>query len=166
MKLLITGHGECGKDTAAELLSEELGIKNGMSISKAMSVQVAERLGVDPETAYEQRRDNRILWMEVINGFRFSDPTKPLREAFRYGDIVSGARMKCEVDDRTEGLFDFLIWVDRKSVPVDPTLELLTEDCDFVLNNNGTLEQLKEQVEKLAYKLTAAQSKKYHAIKG
>jgi hypothetical protein len=55
-----------------------------------------------------------------------------------------------------EGLVDCIVWVDAsKRKPPEPStsITIMQSDCDFVIDNNGSLEDLKVEVQKLVEKL-------------
>lgn len=140
MKILIIGHGGCGKGEVADRICKLTGLKNAGSVSEFMSEYMAKILKTTPEKAYANRRNHRELWAEKIDEFRAGDPGKILRTMAELGDVINGGRRREEFDP-VRHLFDCVVWVAR-SVPIDPTMQLHVDDADVVLDNNGTLEDL------------------------
>lgn len=67
--------------------------------------------------------------------------------------IYVGMRSRAEFD-KTKGLFDSVIWVDRSEhVKKEPSssMELTKEDADFVIDNNGSIEDLRVNVRILGF---------------
>lgn len=139
MKIVIIGHGECGKDSVANAISSRYGLSFKGSISWYMKAHVAKELEVSEMTAWDSRRDNRHLWRDSIDAYREGDPARIIRECFKLADIVTGVRPAEEMESAlAEGLIDCVIWVER-NVPIDPTLELNKEVADVIIDNTGSL---------------------------
>lgn len=135
-KVLFVGYGRAGKDEAAQFAEAHLGLRYGGSFSWHAKEYVAERMGVHPMTAWENRHENRKDWYMLCNEMREVDITVLAKKALATGDIVAGLRDKPELDAVvSQGLFDSIVWVDRE-VPVDPTVTFTMFD---VLNAGGTI---------------------------
>lgn len=150
-RILFVGHGRCGKDTGLELLSAITGLKNAGCLSKYLAEHVANRLGTTWQDAYRLRHENRELWFKIGNELRANDPAILLREAFQYGDMTGGLRAREEIQFvKQYRMVDLIIWVENKRVPVDPTLKFGPEECDVVIENNGTVDEYAERLKRLA----------------
>jgi hypothetical protein len=89
---------------------------------------------IDPEDAdkcYEDRRNWRALWGELIALYNHSDPTRLAREVLRDAGVYVGMRRWVELRACLEAnLFDVIYWVDAgdrvqkrdESLDVSPVL--------------------------------------------
>lgn len=153
MKLFICGHGRHGKDTAAEILRDELGVRFESSslfcAEKIVKPYLDERCIMydSAEERYNDRHNHRELWFEAIREFTKDDPTRLSRELFKVHDIYVGIRSREEFL-ASKYLADVSIWVDasKRLDYIDPTCEILESDCDITITNNGTLEAFKSLV--------------------
>lgn len=152
--LAFCGYGRHGKDEAAYALHRQTYLHYDGSLSWAALPYMAERLGMPMQMAWERRHDNRELWRKCLDELRADDPTKLVRMSLEGATIVVGIRAKAElVSVREAGLIDHFVWVDRPGFGVDPTVEYGPEDCDCVLGNTGSLEDLDSSVRRLALEL-------------
>lgn len=137
MKLIIIGHGGCGKDYAAGYLARTKGLRNCGSVSAHCMDYVAAMLGYsDPARAYAERRERREEWAAAIDQYRKGDPAIIIREMFAKGDIIAGVRRREEFEAaKAEGLIDVTLWVEA-DVPYDPTNELTNPDADYMVMND------------------------------
>lgn len=152
--ILIVGHGRAGKDEACKYLASITQLRNAGTTSKYLCKHVARRLGLSEEEAYARRHESdemRTLWYRIGNEVREKGPTTLIREALEHGEITGGIRDLEEIRAaKREGLFDLIVWVERKSAPVDPTLKFTSEDADIIIENNGTLEEFQDRLRQLA----------------
>jgi hypothetical protein len=152
-KLMIIGHARHGKDTVASILTETFGLK-ALSSShyagqKVMMPFFASK-GINYsswEECYVDRGNHRQDWHEQIALYNTPDKAKLPREIYQLSDIYVGIRCDEEFKAaKAEGLFDFSIWVDRsKHLPPEPyeSNKLNYKMADHIIDNNGTLQQLK-----------------------
>lgn len=158
MKLLIIGHGRHGKDTVAECLRDDYGMT-----FKSSSMHCAESV-VYPvmkwqhsyesvEECYADRHNHRATWFDLIANYCSEDLARIGREIFEVSDIYCGLRNKREFHAiKNNGLVDFTIWVDRSDhLPPEPKDSMSLEPwmADFVIDNNGTLDQLYQNIDDL-----------------
>lgn len=142
VKILLCGHGRCGKDEGAMFLAKLTGLRYAGSFSWAALPYMAKILGQHPCQAWEQRHQNREKWKLELDFLRAVDQCYLAREVLKTGDIAAGLRDKKEIDAvRAEQLFDHIIWIDRPGTPVDPTVTFGPADCDEVIWNDGTLSE-------------------------
>lgn len=157
MKLLITGYGRHGKDTVCGILRDRYGLK-----FESSSFFVAERhvrgylqskYGLvynTLEACYADRVNHRDKWFEAIVDFNTPDLARMGREMLVDNDIYCGLR---NIDEframKRENLFDLSVWVDASCrLPPEPetSMTIKAEDCDLLLDNNGTLSELRHLV--------------------
>lgn len=157
-KLLIIGHGRHGKDTVCELLAESHGF-NFKSSSKFCSERfIFDNLkylyGYTNEAeCYSDRHNHRQEWYDAICAYNIPDPERLGREIFEEHDIYCGLRNKKEFHAmKNTGVFDYAIWVDRSDYLPPESKESMTLEIwmsDFVIDNNGTLDDLRNNTDKL-----------------
>lgn len=161
-KLVVTGYARHGKDTVCELLKEEHGFTFESSSQAAGFKAVYPTLRTKYkyktfEDCYNDRVNHRQEWFELIKAYNTPDLAKLGREIFQYYDIYCGLRSMAELETMiVEGLVDCIVWVDASArVEAEPStsITITRNDCDFVVDNNGTLDDLKVEVQRLVEKL-------------
>jgi hypothetical protein len=150
---MIFGYARHGKDTVAEILHESLGLRfvsSSFAAAEKVMVPFLASKGItyaNLDDCYADRVNRRQDWYEQIKAYNTPDSAKLAREIYADNDIYVGIRNAVEFEAiRDEGLFDYSIWVDRsKHVPPESTVStsVLPSMADYVLDNNGTLEQLR-----------------------
>lgn len=153
---MVIGHARHGKDSVCNLLRD---IYNLSFVSSSQFV--AEKAvrpwllakGIeypDYDSMYADRVNHRADWFDAIADYIKDDPGKLGRELFAIHDIYCGIRNATEYKAlKAEGAFDVCFWVDRGLI-VDDEKEssntMRPEHADFIINNNGSLEQLRGEV--------------------
>jgi len=150
--ILILGHGECGKSTLTEIISEVTGL-TGIASSKFMAEIVARKLGYKTvEEAWEDRRNHRAVWKQAIVEYRQDDPARIVRELYEDNHIYEGLRDREEFEaSKEEGLFDLIVYIHRPGIAVDPTMDMNEGDADLVILNTGDKEDYQEKCYRFAY---------------
>lgn len=146
MKIAVIGHGRSGKDTVAELMAKQTGLRFDGSISWCVKERVADVLGASSQSSWENRHQHRDEWRRIIDGFRASDPGCVIQDILCHADIVSGIRSRAEFE-ATKHLFKHVIWIER-DVPIDPTLELTRADATSEIDSTGPVDTLPGEVAK------------------
>lgn len=154
-KVLILGHGRHGKDTVAEMMHEMYGIVFKSSSWAAAEIFIYNQLrawGYDYssfEECYEDRHDHRALWKSLITKYNARDRARLCREILRTNDCYVG--MRCELEyAASRHMFTHVVWVDAlKRLPEDPTMTISRDPSMIVIDNNGTLKHLEQQVKDL-----------------
>jgi dephospho-CoA kinase len=158
VKLLVAGHGRHGKDTVCEILRDEYGYTFKSSSQAASDIflyaSLKDVLGyTTEEECYADRSNFRALWFELIKAYNHRDLAALGKRIFEGHDIYCGIRNKEEFLALSEsGSFDVSIWVDSSERhPIEDTSSctVTADDMDIVLDNNGTLEDLKEEVRRM-----------------
>lgn len=154
-KLLIIGHARHGKDTVAEMLRDTHGF-NFVSSSVFVGKEVLwDNWGVAVystfDEMFEDRVNHRKLWADMITAYNTPDATKTAATMIERGyDMYVGMRRRKELNACKEAdIFDLIVWVDRSDhLPNEPyeSMEFVITDADVVIDNNGTLEDLLDNV--------------------
>jgi dephospho-CoA kinase len=158
MKLLIIGHGRHGKDTVSEYLQDNYDMQFKSSsmhcAENAVYPVLKERYGYSSvEECYADRHQHRSEWYDLISDYCKDDLARIGREIFKVSDIYCGLRNVREFHSiKNNGLFDYCIWVDRSNyLETEPKSSMSLEPwmADYVIDNNGTLEQLYRNIDDL-----------------
>lgn len=174
----LSGHGECGKDTAAPFFSRYLSIGYQESTSACIvdpwwkEIQegiwsegnperpikeiVIERHAYDSkEQFHEDRRNRRMDWVAYIEHFNWTYGglgvglyTKAVEDG---NQILTGIRRKGQFERCLDHIIDVPIWINRPGIKVDESQEYGPELCNFIIENDGTLDDLKEKCKDLSY---------------
>lgn len=157
-KILIIGHGRHGKDTLAEILEEQIGLKFTSSSQASADIFIFEELKdkygyKTSEECFNDRANHRDEWYQLICSYNEKDKSRLAKEILKVNDCYVGMRDYEEIEESMkQNLFDIIIWVDaserlplesRSSFNIDMT------DADIVIYNNGDLESFVEKTHRL-----------------
>lgn len=164
-RIILVGHGRHGKDTAAEILRDRYGYRfTSSSLFCAEMVMMGAFHAVGktyeaPEFCFEDRHgnspeagDHRTFWFENIKTFCTPDKARLARAIFAEHDMYVGIRDREELFAAQQLGNVVTIWVDASnrlppeqgsSMNIEPSM------ADQVLDNNGTLEDLSANLERL-----------------
>jgi len=155
MKLRINGYARHGKDTVADMISLKYGLVKPDASRIIARYLVTSRLPKDwyqgtlneqIEAAYYDRVNHRAGWYNFVSDMGAETLCK---EVMREGDIYVGERRR-ESFELTKDLFDFSIWVTSENRGFKPeplsSCDLTSEGHDYILFNDGTLEDLEVKV--------------------
>lgn len=158
MKLIVTGLARHGKDTVCELLQAK-------GYSFRSSSDICNELVVFPilskiynyktlEECYADRINHRGEWYDLISEYNSIDQAKLGKLIFENYDIYCGLRNIDEFKAIKATKFEVItIWVDalqRKGITeTKKSITITPEYCDYVINNNGSLEDLEVRVDSL-----------------
>ena len=152
MKIGICGDGRSGKDTAAEFLRDEFGLRYTHGTSRWAASLVWANLnnrGFNYQTlddCYAERHKYRKKWADIIGAFNASEPTRMYRNCLQNQDVLVGIRWRSEfLACRAANLCDAWLYISRPGTS-DPTNEITPADCDYVIRNDGTLDQFREKL--------------------
>lgn len=157
-KLVVTGFARHGKDTVCELLKNEHGFTFESSSHLAgfrivYPVLKPKYNYATFEQCYKDRVNHRQEWFELIKEYNTPDLARLGREIFQFYHIYCGLRSIAELETMiAEGLVDCIVWVDasaRVEAEHSTSITITREDCDFIVDNNGNLEDLRVEVQKL-----------------
>ena len=163
-KLLVIGHGRHGKDTVCEMLRDYYGYSFESSSQFCSKLfiydNLKEKYGDETEEqCYADRHNHRAEWYDAICDYNVPDAATLGREMFATYDIYCGLRNKREFFAmKNTGVFDYCIWVDRSMyLPPEAASSMSLEQwmADFTIDNNGTLSDMKFNLERLMRHLTS-----------
>lgn len=150
---MILGYARHGKDTVAEILRDNLKltfVSSSFAAAEKVMVPFLAAKGItyaSLDECYVDRINHRQDWFEQISAYNTPDGARLAREIYKDNDIYVGMRNERELETvRKEGLYDYSIWVDRSKHIVPESLascSVTPAMANFILDNNGTLEQLK-----------------------
>lgn len=155
-RILIIGHGDHGKDTAAAILADIAGLSFASSsefcAQKAVFPLVAD---IYPtwQACYAGRRNHRALWYHAIRAYNLRPGLTLAEQLLADHEIYVGMRSRAEFEN-ARGLFDLVMWVDRSRVlPPEPdgSMELAATDADLVVDNNGSLDDLRDEIARVHF---------------
>ena len=156
MKLFVIGQGRHGKDTAAEIIQEQYGLSfesSSMFCAEHVVTPWLEKLGITYDSlaeCYADRLNHRMDWYNAIRAYNEGDESRLSAAIFDKYDMYVGIRSRIEfLASRSRS--DLSIWVDaRERVPqLDPSCKILPTDCDIIIDNNGTEEELRYKLTRL-----------------
>lgn len=154
-KLLILGHARHGKDTFAELLRDNFGLKFISSSQAASDIflfdTLKEKYGYKtPEECFEDRMNHRAEWKDLICDYNKDDRARLAKKILEKADCYVGMRDRLEIEESMrQKLFDLIIWVDgSKRLPLEgaDSFNIDISLADVIIENNTTLEEFKQKV--------------------
>lgn len=157
-KLLVIGSARHGKDTFAELLNEEFGLKFKSSSQAAADLFIFDELKnkynyETSEQCFEDRVNHRAEWYNMICDYNKEDLAKLAKGILTITDCYVGMRDRNEITECVkQGLFDLIIWVDASErLPVEGSDSFnIDKSCaDIIIDNNGTFEEFKTRVSRV-----------------
>jgi hypothetical protein len=157
-KLLLLGHARWGKDSMAEILQEQFGLKFKSSSQAAAEIfiydKLKEKYGYNtPEECFEDRVNHRAEWYQLICDYNIDDKAKLAKGILEHADVYVGMRDYREIRECiNQNLFDLIIWVDASErLPLEDvsSFNIKKSDADIIIENNGTYDEFKEKVIRL-----------------
>lgn len=154
-KLLILGAARHGKDTLAELLNLEFGLKFQSSSQSAADIflydALKEKYGyTTPEQCFEDRMNHRAEWYNMICDYNKDDRARLAKGILERSDCYVGMRDRGEIEEcMKQNLFDLIVWVDASErLPLEDASSFnIDKSCaDVIIDNNGNFEQFKTRV--------------------
>ena len=164
-KLLIIGNARHGKDTVCDILREEFGYSFRSSSDFCAEKFIYDELKVKYgyttyAQCFEDRHNHRAEWYDMIHAYCKDDYARLGREIFAENSIYCGLRNKGEFHAmRNTGVFDYAVWVDRSDhLPQEDRSSMSLEIwmADYVIDNNGLLEDLRRNTRELVTSLVAS----------
>lgn len=178
-KLLVIGNARHGKDTVCDILKQDFGFSfrssSDFCAERFIYNELKLKYGYNTYTeCFEDRHNHRSEWYDMIHAYCQDDHARLGREIFAENDIYCGLRNKAEFHAmRNTGVFDYAIWVDRSDhLPQEDKSSMSLEIwmADYVIDNNGSVEQLRRNTANLINTLLKHQaqgprtSKQNHSV--
>lgn len=152
-KLMVCGYARHGKDTFAEMLGIPFVSSSMAALDAVIWPAWGERNYKTKEDCFNDRGAYREKWFKLISAFNTPDKTKLGRYIFEHNDLYCGIRCREEFFAlKRAGVFDLSVWVDAsmRKPPEDYSSNTMKpEYCDIIIDNNGTLEDLKRAADVL-----------------
>ena len=156
-KLLILGSARHGKDTFAELLRDNFGLRFKSSSQAAADIFIFNELKgkygyTTPEQCFEDRVNHRGEWHDMICEYNKEDRAKLAKGILEHADCYVGMRDRLEIEESMrQGLFDLIVWVDAsKRLPLESSdsFNIDISCADVIIENNTTFEEFKTKVQR------------------
>ena len=155
-KLMIIGHARHGKDTVCDILSKQYGYSYTPSSRLALDIFIYDKIKnrySSKEECFNDRHNNRKEWFDLIAEYNKKDSSRLIKKIYTKTDIYCGLRSKLEFNaGKAKKLFRYTLWVDRsKYLPNEGADSITVEksDADFIIDNNGSLEELEAKIKTL-----------------
>jgi len=153
--ILVLGHARAGKDTVAEILTRDQGMRcASTSAAAAQIVRLAlaeEGIHYDSsEACFADRVNHRSEWFDIIADLNSADPATLVRHILSDHDVVVGLRSAREFEAAAP-LLDAIWWVDSsgRGVPPEPTssMDIVFDPSRMTrIDNGGSLADLERNV--------------------
>lgn len=158
MRLCIIGHARHGKDTVAELINKHYFLKFKSSSEAASEIFIYDALKdkynyKTPIECFEDRINHRKEWHDLICEYNSKTPYRLAKNILKNNDMYIGMRSDIELTAcKKLNIFDLIIGVydNRKLEESKESFNIdFWNQCDIIIPNCGTLEELEERVIKL-----------------
>ena len=155
MKILIVAGARNGKDTVAQMITDEIGLKFQGSSYKAAEIFIYDELkakyGYNSfEECFEDRINHRAEWHKLICEYNIDDKARLAKEILKDSDMYVGMRSNIELEEcQNQGIFDLIIGVydPRKEEEPKDSFDIdIWKWCDFIIMNNSDLQTLQKRV--------------------
>ncbi len=163
-KILILGDARHGKDELARMICEKTGLTNKSSSVAALEIFLFDVLDKkynlkynSLEEAFEDRVNHRDIWYDEICLYNKEDKLNLVKGILRIADIYVGLRSDKEVEKAIEeksfshiiGVYNYGVQRESNSSNTADVLKY----SDFIITNNGTLEDLENKVINIILKI-------------
>ena len=157
-KLLIIGHARHAKDSMAEILQDDFGLRFKSSSEAAAEIFIydvlSKKYGYEtPFECFEDRVNHRAEWHQLICDYNIQDKARLAKGILNQADCYVGMRDSKEIKECIQqDLFDLIIWVDASErLPLEDSssFNIDKSDADIIIDNNGSFEEFKERVIRL-----------------
>lgn len=155
MKILIIGHARHGKDTFAEMLTQQYDFKFESSSEAAVRIflfdTLKDKYGYTTEKeCFEDRINHRAEWYNLICEYNSQDKARLAKQILIESDMYVGMRDLEEIlECKKQSVFDIIIGVYDYRKPLEPSDSFninIFEHSDIIICNSGTLEDLRNKI--------------------
>jgi hypothetical protein len=155
LKFLVISHKRWGKDTFAEILKEEFGLRYESSSQAASNIFLYDLLKEKynyktKEECFNDRFNHRPEWFSAISEYNKDDKAKLAKEILKNSQFYIGMRDRKEIDEcLNQNLFDLIIWIDASERLPEEDLDSFNIDksyADIIIDNNGSYNDFKKKV--------------------
>lgn len=189
----LSGNGECGKDTAAPFFSHFLRLPYQKSTSSCVvepwweeiqqgrwepdfnekpyglkHINIPRTQYASKQEFYEGRRDRRMDWVDYIEAFNWNYGGLGVglyaKTVEQGNQILTGIRRVGQFQRCLKHIIDVSIWINRPGCTNDESQEYGPELCDHVLENDGTIEELKNKCANLSKDILISMSNDSYVI--
>ena len=146
MKILVLGYTQSGKSTAAEILADYLHSKY-LNTSDQLVLELAQKLGITTQHILENKEQYRQQLFTYGRAKQATDPLWPQSVQIKSADILTGLRSPDEIRAaRDAKLYNMIVWINRPGIYAGPTDKLDSSYADVIINNDGTIDDLRSQL--------------------
>jgi len=158
MKIMILGVARSGKDSMAEILHEEFGLKYKSSSMAAVEIFIFNVLKYKYKyktmvECFEDRVNHRAEWHKLKTDYNKDDKAKLAKEILIISDCYVGMRDLDELNEcKKQNLIDLIIWVDAGDrIPTEDKSSCnIDKTCaDIIIENDKDYDTFKEKVIRL-----------------
>lgn len=155
-KIMVMGYARHGKDTVAELLTTMYGltfVSSSLFCAENIIMPLLGHLYKDVQECFDNRGNRRAEWFNAIDNYNRPDASALGRAIYEEHDIYCGIRSRREFNAlKNSRMFDIAVWIDRSDhLPPEgrDSCTVAAWMADYVIDNNGTLEELEFNVHQL-----------------
>lgn len=154
MRIVVLGHCRHGKDTFARILKSYTGLKYATCSEYLCQQYIYPRLKSiynykNFDECFEDRVNHRDTWFQLIQDYNKDTKSRLAQNIFKNHDVCVGIRSKQELADTKSTCYvDVVLWIDaskRLSQEYSSSTTVCKQDADIVIENNGTLQDLKNR---------------------
>lgn len=146
MKIIIIGYTGSGKTTVASAIAKLWGT-TAINTSDYLINDYAQATGIDINKILSNKDKFRYELYQYGRARQDDNPLYLIEEPAKISDVITGLRNIDEIiAARKTGLFDLVIWVHMDDCKRGNTDNLEPHHADIIINNNGTLSDLKRVV--------------------
>ena len=142
MNILVQGYSESGKTTAAEIITGLINSPPPINCSDIIIRDFAAENNLNPDEVSKNKNKYRQRLFEFGKEAQEKEPAYPVPEAYKTTRVVTGVRTIKSLRAVAKYV-DFIIWIDRDAAKKNTTDELGPEHADIVIDNNGSLDDLR-----------------------